>query len=123
MSVRLVVAEDTEHLRRMLVDILQLHGFEVVAEARTLAEVLRSVEETEPDVLVIGHRPQGIDGIEATVRIRAHRPNLEVILYAAPLDRQIEGLARDAGARCIPRTAGVEALALEISAIMLLLDR
>ncbi|MGH2655402.1 MAG: hypothetical protein ACRDIZ_01660 [Actinomycetota bacterium] len=62
MSVRLVIAKDTEHLRRMLVDILGLHGFEVVAEARTGDEALRSVDAYAPDVVVIGHSPQGLDG-------------------------------------------------------------
>jgi DNA-binding NarL/FixJ family response regulator len=124
MSVRLVVAEDTEHLRTMLVDILGLHGFEVVAEARTGDEVLRRVDEHVPDVVVVGHSPQGLDGIEATRRIRSNAPNPQVILYAASIDGEIEGQAKDAGATsCVARTAGVAALAREISAITLSMER
>lgn len=124
MSIRLVIAEDTEHVRRMLVDILGLHGFEVVAEAGTLDEALRRVEESEPDVLVVGHRPRGIDGIEAVRRIRGRPPSPPVILYAAAIDGEVEAQAKEAGAAtCISRTAGVEALARGISAITLRLDR
>ena len=124
MSVQLVIAEDTEHLRRMLVDILGLHGFEVVAEARTGAEALRSVDEDAPDVVVVGHSPQGLDGIEATRRIRGHGLNSQVILYAASIDGEIEGRAKDAGAAsCIARTDGVEALAREITAITFCMER
>src|ERR671919_2151314 len=124
MSIRLVIAEDTEHVRRMLVDILGLHGFEVVAEAGTLDEALRRVEESEPDVLVVGHRPRGIDGIEAVRRSRGRLPSPPVILYAAAIDGEVEAQAKEAGAAtCISRTAGVEALARGISAITLRLDR
>ena len=124
MSVRLVIAEDTEHLRRMLVDILGLHGFDVVAEARNGDEALRRVDENAPDVVVVGHSPQGLDGIEATRRIRGHDLTPQVILYAASIDDEIEGRAKDAGAAsCIARTAGVEALAREITSITLWMER
>jgi DNA-binding NarL/FixJ family response regulator len=124
MSVRLVIAEDTEHLRRMLVDILGLHGFEVVAEARTGDEALRRVDENVPDVVVVGHSPHGLDGIEATRRIRGHGLNPQVILYSASIDGEIEGRAKDAGAAtCVSRTAGIEALAREITAITFCMER
>lgn len=124
MSVRLVIAEDTEHLRTMLVDILGLHGFEVVAEARTEDEVLRRVDEHIPDVVVVGHSPHGLDGIEATRRIRSNDPSPRVILYAASIDGEIEDRAKDAGAAsCVARTAGVEALAREITAITFCMER
>ena len=123
MSVRLVIAEDTEHLRRMLVDILGLHGFEVVAEAETVDEALRRVDESDPDVLVVGHRPRGIDGIEAARRIRRRGVNPQVILYAASIDDEIEHRAKDAGAAtCVSRRAGVETLAREIAAITFCLE-
>jgi DNA-binding NarL/FixJ family response regulator len=123
MSVRLVIAEDTEHIRRMLVDILGLHGFDVVAEARTGDEALRRVDENVPDVVVVGHSRHGLDGVEATRRIRDHGPHPQVILYAA-IDSETEDRAKDAGAvTCVSRTAGVEALAREITAITFCVER
>jgi YesN/AraC family two-component response regulator len=35
MTVSLLIVDDTEHVRQMLVDILSLHGFEIVAKADT----------------------------------------------------------------------------------------
>lgn len=123
MSVRLVVAEDTEHVRRMLVDILGFHGFQVVAEARTGDEALRRVGESVPDVVVVGHNPRGLDGIEAARRIRGHGLNPQVILFAPSIDGEIEGRAKAAGvASCVSRIAGVEALAREITAITLRME-
>jgi DNA-binding NarL/FixJ family response regulator len=118
MTVRVLIAEDTEHVRQLLVDILGFHGFEVVAEARNGEEALRRVEETDPDVVVIGQGLLGIDAIEATKRIHDWTPEPQVILYAACVDGDIESRAREAGvAACISRRSGVETLAREITAM------
>jgi two-component system, NarL family, invasion response regulator UvrY len=118
MSVRLVIAEDTEHVRKMLVDILGFHGFQVVAEASSGDEALRRVEETNPDVVVIGHDPWGVDGLEATRRIHNRGPEPQVIIYAACVDSDIASRAKEAGAAaCISRKSGVETLAREVAAI------
>jgi DNA-binding NarL/FixJ family response regulator len=118
MSVRVLIAEDTEHVRRLLVDILDFHGFEVVAEARNGREALLRVEETDPDVVVMGQDLQGIDALEATKRLHDRGPAPQVILYTACVDGEIERQAKEAGvAACISRKSGVEALAREIAAI------
>jgi DNA-binding NarL/FixJ family response regulator len=118
MSVRLVIAEDTEHVRKMLVDILDFHGFEVVAEASSGEEALRRVEETNPDVVVIGQDLWDVDGVEATRRIHNRGPEPQVIIYAACVDGDIESRAREAGAAaCVSRKSGIETLAREVAAI------
>jgi DNA-binding NarL/FixJ family response regulator len=118
MSVRLVIAEDTEHVRKMLVDILDFHGFEVVAEASSGEEALRQVEKTNPDVVVIGQGLWDVDGLEATRRIHKRDPEPQVIIYAACVDGDIERRAREAGAAaCISRKSGIETLAREVAAI------
>ena len=124
MGIRLIIVEDTDHVRRMLVDILGLHGFEVVGEARTGDEVLQRVAKDVPDVVVVGHSPHGLDGIEATRLIRSNGVNPQVILYAAAFDSEIEGRAKEAGATsCVARTAGVETLAREITAVTFRMER
>jgi DNA-binding NarL/FixJ family response regulator len=118
MNVRLVIAEDAEHMRKMLVDILDFHGFEVVAEASSGEEALRRVEETNPDVVVLGQDLWGVDELEATRRIHDRGPEPQVIIYAASVDGDLERRAKEAGAAaCIPRKSGVETLAREIAAI------
>ena len=118
MSVRVLIAENVEHVRQLLVDILDFHGFEVVAEARNGEEALRRVEETDPDVVVLGQDLEGIDAIEATKRLHDRGREPQVILYAVCVDGDIEGRAKEAGvAACISRKSGVEALAREITAI------
>jgi DNA-binding NarL/FixJ family response regulator len=60
----------------------------------------------------------GTDGIEAARQIREERPDMQVILYSAFVDTDVEERARQVGvAVCIPKLSGVEALAREISAL------
>jgi len=118
MTVRLMVVEDTEHVRRMLVDILRLHDFEVAGEAPDGPGALRQIDECDPDVVVIDYRMADMDGIEVTRRIRERRPAQHVVLYSAFLDEQVERAALEAGvAACVAKRGGVEELAREITAV------
>ena len=118
MSVRLLVVDDTEHVRKMLVDILDLHGFEIVAQAADGHEAVNKAIEHEPDVVVMDLKMPGQDCVEAARHIREARPEQQVIIYSAYIDDNVEARARDVGvAVCIPKLSGVEALAREISAL------
>jgi DNA-binding NarL/FixJ family response regulator len=124
MSVRLFIAEDTEHVRKMLVDILGLHGFEVVGEAASGEETVQQVAEADPDVVVMDLRMSGLDGLQTARKIREARPDQQVIIYSAYVDADLEIRAKEAGvAVCVPKMSGVEALAREISAVAMDLGR
>jgi DNA-binding NarL/FixJ family response regulator len=124
MSVRLFIAEDTEHVRKMLVDILGLHGFEIVGEAASGEETVQQVAEADPDVVVMDLRMSGLDGLQTARKIREVRPDQQVIIYSAYVDADLEIRAKEAGvAVCVPKMSGVEALAREISAVAMDLGR
>jgi DNA-binding NarL/FixJ family response regulator len=117
-TVRLLVVEDTEHVRKMLLDILELHGFEIVGDAESGAQALEKLAKADPDVVILDYMMPEMDGLEAARRIREQRPDQHVILYSAYLDDELQRGAMEAGiAVCVPKMAGVEELAREITAV------
>lgn len=116
MTVSVLVVDDTDHVRRMLVEMLKLDGFDVVGEAIDGSDAVRQATELRPDVIVMDLRMPVVDGIEATRQIKATRPDQVVIIYTAYLDHAIEKEAREAGvSMCLGKIEGLQQLERELS--------
>ena len=69
---RVVLVDDQELVRSGLRLILRRRdGFEIVAECADGSEVPAAVAAHPPDVVVMDLRMKGVDGIEATRRLRS----------------------------------------------------
>jgi response regulator NasT len=113
---KVLVVDDTDHVRNMLVDMLQLDGFDVVGEASSGDEAIDLALDRRPDVIVMDYRMPGKDGLSTAKTIRQDRPGQAIILYTAYLDARIESLARDAGvALCLGKVEGLNQLERHIS--------
>ncbi len=91
MPIRVILAEDNYLLREGLGQLLESSDeIELVRACRDLPELMRSVEELDPDVVITDIRmpPTGTDeGIRAADRLRSERPRVGVVvlsLYAEP---------------------------------------
>jgi CheY-like chemotaxis protein len=110
-SAKVLVVDDTEHVKRMLVDMLELDGFDVVGQASTGREGLDLALEREPDVVVMDYKMDGMDGLAAARAIRSAAPSQAIILYTAYMDPSLETHARAAGvALCVEKAEGINRL-------------
>jgi two-component system, cell cycle response regulator DivK len=86
MSKRILVVEDQEDNRRIVRDLLTSVGYEIV-EAVTGEEGVSVAEAQAPDLILMDIQLPGIDGYEATRRIKANTalhqiPVIAVTSYA-----------------------------------------
>jgi DNA-binding NarL/FixJ family response regulator len=96
---RLLVVDDHEVVRQGLVSLLgRRAGFEVVAQAGSVAESIEQAARYEPDLVVMDVRLPDGSGIEACREIRAARPETRVIMLTSYPDEEAVLSAIIAGA-------------------------
>jgi signal transduction histidine kinase len=84
-GIRLLVVDDDDAVRQVLVDGLRLEGFEVF-EAGDGAAGLRALERESPDALVLDYAMPGMNGAEVAKRARVLRPGLPVVFCSGYAD-------------------------------------
>lgn len=115
-DVKVLVVDDTFHVRNMLVNMLEVDGFEVVGEAASGTDAIDVVAERDPDVVVMDYKMPGMDGLTAARAIRERRPKQTIVLYTAYLDASLEAQAKAAGvALCIGKIEGLNQLERHIT--------
>ncbi len=98
MTRRILVIEDQEDNRKILRDLLRSAGYEPI-EAATGEEGVSLAETERPDLILMDIQLPGLDGYEATRRIKAN-PALRQIPVIAVTSYALSGddvKARDAG--------------------------
>ena len=98
-GIRLLIADDQALVRGALGALLDLEDdLEVCALAADGAEALRLVGETKPDVCLMDIQMPGMDGVEATRRIREVSPGTRVLIVTTFARPGYLRSALDAGA-------------------------
>ena len=114
-SIRVLVVDDTDHVRRMLTTMLAVDGFEVVGSAADGPTAVAAAAEHMPDVVVVDYRMPRMDGLETAKRMKEHRPDQHVIVYTAFIDEDLEKQAAEIGvALCLGKVEGIGPLEQEI---------
>ena len=96
--IRLLIADDDDRTTLVLRDSLPAFGFEVVGTARNGAEAGEEVARLHPEVVLMDMRMPEVDGIEATVLIKAQEPRTQVVILTAFSEKDSKWAAEFMGA-------------------------
>jgi two-component system chemotaxis response regulator CheB len=101
MAIRVLLLDDSPICRAQLRDILEVDDrIEVVAEAHNGDQVLRLIDEAQPQILLVDLQMPGTGGQETIERVMAHHPLPILIVTGQP-----EGVRRQAVFEAIRRGA------------------
>ena len=86
---RILVVDDHEVVRQGLVSLLERReGFQVVAQAGTVAEAVENARKYQPDLVVMDVRLPDGSGIEACREIRAEFPATRIVILTSYPDEE-----------------------------------
>ncbi|HEX3802775.1 MAG TPA: response regulator transcription factor [Solirubrobacteraceae bacterium] len=107
--IRVLVADDQALVREGLMTLIEVAvGLEPVAAARDGEEAVALCAEHHPDVVLMDLRMPGVDGVDATRRIRTSHPEIEVVVLTTHADEASILDALGAGARgYLTKDAGI----------------
>lgn len=119
-DIRILLAEDHTLVRagiRSLLD--RIGGMEVVAEASDGQEAVRLAREHKPQLVVMDIAMAGLNGLEATRRIRSENPDAKILILSMHANEQYVHQALQAGASgYLLKDAATEELELAIQAAL-----
>jgi DNA-binding NarL/FixJ family response regulator len=95
---RVLVVDDHADSRRAIKDLLQLRGFDVIAEAGCAVTALAAATELSPDAVLLDLRLGGDDGYSVCRALVAALPHVAVILTSSDDESHVPSLARSVGA-------------------------
>jgi DNA-binding NarL/FixJ family response regulator len=96
--IRILIADDDDRTTTVLRDSLPSYGFDVVGNARNGAEAGEQVSRLHPEVVLMDMRMPEVDGIEATVLIKAQEPRTQVVILTAFSEKDSKWAAEFMGA-------------------------
>lgn len=119
-GIRILLAEDHTLVRagiRSLLD--RIGGMQVVAEASDGQEAVRLARKHQPQLVVMDIAMAGLNGLEATRRIRSETPDARILILSMHANEQYVHQALQAGASgYLLKDAATEELELAIQAAL-----
>jgi len=119
-NVKVLLVDDHEIVRDGLKTLMDSqHGLDIVAEAEDGSEAVEACQKYEIDLIIMDINMPGMDGIEATKKIKETCPDVKVLaLTMSDSDVHIRKMIEAGASGYILKNAGREELKKAIQAIM-----
>ena len=103
--IRLVLVEDNQVFREALELLLGLQSdIEVVASVGDGCSAAAVVRTHKPDVVLMDYRLPGLDGVQATLAVRAAYPDVAVVCLTASANlREVDALFAAGAVACLSK--------------------
>jgi two-component system, NarL family, response regulator len=99
MCATILIVDDDQQFRTLMRRIPELHAdLRVVGEAADGAEAIRCTHELRPDLVLLDLVMPGVNGLEATLRIKAEHPEIKVIIVTVHTEDAYRRAAEASGA-------------------------
>ncbi len=95
---RIMIADDSDAIRLVLKDILEIGNHEVACEAVDGLDAINRFSETRPDALLLDLSMPKIDGLSVVKEILSKHPDAKIILITANDNQNIINQCLGAGA-------------------------
>ncbi len=96
---KVLIADDNDRARLGLRALLALRPeIEIVGEAAEGEEAVQRVRDGQPDVVLMDARMPQMDGLDATRQIKAHWPQVRIVMVSMYASHRAEALAAGADA-------------------------
>jgi DNA-binding NarL/FixJ family response regulator len=120
LTARILLVDNHEGARNLLVSVLEREHFEVCGEAENGNQALSKVAELRPDVVVLDLLMPEMNGIEAAPRIRKLAPTIKIVLISGCLPPQLgsEALRLTGAEAYVEKWAAVRDLVPTIRALL-----
>lgn len=101
-AIRVLLVDDHVGYRQALRSYLSLYrDIEVIGEAGSGEEALQAVQMLTPSVVIMDIKLPGLNGIEATARIKHTHPHIEVVGLSMTVDEDYRSAMLAAGATAV----------------------
>ena len=116
MPTTVLIVDDHAGFRRVARTVLELEGFDVIAESATGSEAIEAVQRFRPELVLLDIGLPDLDGFEVALRLMTMDRGLAIVLTSSRDACDYQTLLADSGARgFIPKAelsgAAVAALA------------
>lgn len=83
MKAKILIAEDSAHMRMILKEILLRGGFDVVGEVENGKDAVEQYDQLRPDIITLDLSLPEMSGIDALKAIKAKHPKAKVVMISA----------------------------------------